>query len=352
MRRIVTIILMMRVCAAFGQPEAGTSTQTPAVDELVKTAQVHAAMAQRARSAEEAQQRLALALESYEKALDAGAGSPLVLNPMAQLYLLSGNTERAISLFHRSLAEDPQRLATYSGLNDAFFTLGRLDSSVHYVETARQIAPDNAGVRVQLGFLYLQAGARATARTQLDTALLLDAGNPQAHKLLALWLTQGQQIDSALVVYRKVVELDPRDVEAHNNVAFLLAGKAQYAEALEWYKTTKTLSSDPQLLHALNLNMEGIRAIMAGKMRARYILVSSQATCQEVADKIEAGEDFGELAARFSIAPNANEGGDLGFFGPGDMRSTVEEAVLGLAVGEVSPIISIGQHFMLLQRLN
>ena len=132
--------------AAFGQPEAGTSTQTPAVDELVKTAQVHAAMAQRARSAEESQQRLALALETYEKALDAGAGSPLVLNPMAQLYLLSGNTERAVSLYHRSLAEDPQRLATYSGLNDAFFTLGRLDSSVHYVEAARQIAPDNAGV--------------------------------------------------------------------------------------------------------------------------------------------------------------------------------------------------------------
>jgi len=184
-------------------------------------------------------------------------------------------------------------------------------------------------------------------RIDLDPALLknLSAGRTLSADAVV-------QIDSALVVYRKVVELDPRDVEAHNNVAFLLAGKAQYAEALEWYKTTKTLSSDPQLLHALNLNMEGIRAIMAGKMRARYILVSSQATCQEVADKIEAGEDFGELAARFSIAPNANEGGDLGFFGPGDMVSTVEEAVLGLAVGEVSPIISIGQHFMLLKRLN
>jgi len=71
-----------------------------------------------------------------------------------------------------------------------------------------------------------------------------------------------------------------------------------------------------------------------------------------VASKAAAGEEFGELAAQFSIAPNAAEGGDLGFFGPGDMVSAVEEAVLGLAVGEVSAVIPIGRHFMLLERLN
>jgi Tfp pilus assembly protein PilF len=347
MRRfLLATCLLVSPLLAQDPPSAST------VDELVRSAQMHATMAQRARTAQEAQQRLQLSLTSYEQALAAGAGAPVVLNQMAQLYLMSGNTERAIALFHRSLAEDPQKLATYSGLNDAFFALGRIDSSIHYVEAAKQIAPDNAGVRVQLGFLYLQGGARATARAQLDSALMLDPNHPQAHKLLGLWLTQAQQIDSAIVVYQHVVELQPDDVEAHNNVAFLLAGKARYAEALEWYKKTKLLSSDPQLLHAVNLNMEGIRAIMAGKMRARYILVETQASCEQVASKAAAGEEFGELAAQFSIAPNAAEGGDLGFFGPGDMVSAVEEAVLGLAVGEVSAVIPIGRHFMLLERLN
>ena len=64
------------------------------------------------------------------------------------------------------------------------------------------------------------------------------------------------------------------------------------------------------------------------------------------------GEDFGELAARHSVAPNAAEGGDLGFFGPGDMVAPVEETVLELAPGQVSGVIPIGDHFMLIQRLN
>jgi len=313
---------------------------------------MHATMAQRARTAQEAQQRLQLSLTSYEQALAAGAGAPVVLNQMAQLYLMSGNTERAIALFHRSLAEDPQKLATYSGLNDAFFALGRIDSSIHYVEAAKQIAPDNAGVRVQLGFLYLQGGARATARAQLDSALMLDPNHPQAHKLLGLWLTQAQQIDSAIVVYQHVVGLQPDDVEAHNNVAFLLAGKARYAEALEWYKKTKLLSSDPQLLHAVNLNMEGIRAIMAGKMRARYILVDTESKGRAVLEKLRTGEDFGTLASQFSQAPNAAVGGDLGFFGPGDMLPEVEEAVLQLEVGAISELLRIAGRVMIIQRLN
>lgn len=357
--RLVSAVLVgcWLITAAGAQTTPATQTRptqqkAPGLDELVRAAQIHAALAQRAQTQEEAQQRVSLALSTYEQALAAGGGSPVVLNPMAHLYLLTGNTERAIQLFHRSLAEDPGELATYSGLNDAFFALGRLDSAIHYVEAARQVAPENAGVRIQLGFLYLQGGARATSRAQLDTALILDAGSAQAYKLLGLWHSQAQDIDSAIVAYEKVIQMAPQDVEAHNNVAFLLAGQARYPEALEWYKKTKALSADPQLLHAVNLNMEGIRAIMAGKMRARYILVDSQTRGEEVAALIAAGEDFGEAATRYSIAPNAADGGDLGFFGPGDMVSPVEEAVLGLAVGEVSSLIPIGDHFMLLQRLN
>ena len=105
MRRfLLATCLLVSPLLAQDPPSAST------VDELVRSAQMHATMAQRARTAQEAQQRLQLSLTSYEQALAAGAGAPVVLNQMAQLYLMSGNTERAIALFHRSLAEDPQKL--------------------------------------------------------------------------------------------------------------------------------------------------------------------------------------------------------------------------------------------------
>ncbi|HIC70026.1 MAG TPA: tetratricopeptide repeat protein [Candidatus Latescibacteria bacterium] len=299
------------------------------------------------------QGQLELALTRYEEAVKEGAGSADVLNRTAELYLAHGNPQRAVSLLQRSLQELPGQLPVYSGLNEAFLAMGRLDSALYYVQEARRLSPENSGVRSQLGYLHLQAGHLKQARAHLDSALLLDDRNVPAHRLVALYYTQVELPDSAVARYQRVLELAPDDVEAHNNIAFLLAAQKQFLPALEWYRKTKALADDPQLQHAVNLNMEAIRAIMDGKMRARYILVESESLAIDLRQRIdEQGEDFRELAARFSKAPNARDGGDLGFFGPGDMLPSVEESVLQLRVGEISPVIQMARGYMLIQRLN
>ena len=291
-------------------------------------------------------------LRRYEQALTEGAGSAQVLNRIAELYLIKGNGPRAVELLHRSLGERPAQLPVYSMLNDAFLAIGRLDSALHYVREALDLAPGHSGVRSQLAFLHLQAGDLGACRAQLDTALSLDDRNAHAHRLVGLYHTRTGEPDSAISRYQRVLELIPDDVESHNNIAFLLATQKRYAEALEWYDRTRAIARDPNLQHAIHLNMEAMRAILDGKMRARFILVPSEALALDILEKLEAGGDFGELAARFSQAPNARDGGDLGFFGPGEMLPEVESSVLELEVGEVSGPIRIGQGYMLLQRLN
>ena len=325
---------------------AGTAAQDGPADEprlvlLVKEAESLARRGQ-----------LDQGLLRYEQALTEGAGSAQVLNRIAELYLIKGNGQRAVQLLHRSLGERPAQLPVYSMLNDAFLALGRLDSALHYVREALDLAPGHSGVRSQLAFLHLQGGDLPACRAQLDTALALDDRNAHAHRLLGLYHTHTGQPDSALSRYRKVIELVPDDVESHNNIAYLLAAEKRYAEALEWYGRTKAIARDPNLQHAVHLNMEAIRAILDGKMRARFILVPSEALALDLLEKLEAGDDFGELAARFSQAPNARDGGDLGFFGPGEMLPEVETSVLELEVGGVSGPIRIGPGYMLLQRLN
>jgi Tfp pilus assembly protein PilF len=297
--------------------------------------------------------QLELALTRYEEALKEGAGSADVLNRAAELYLIHGNPARAVSLLQRSLRELPGQLPVYSGLNEAFLALGRLDSALYYVHEARRLSPDNSGVRSQLGYLHLQAGDLEQARAHLDSALLLDDRNVHAHRLLALYFTRAELPDSAVARYHMILELTPDDIEAHNNIAFLLAAQKRYLPALEWYGKTKALAQDPQLMHAVNLNVEAIRAIMDGKMRARYIMVPSESLANDLLRRIdEEGEDFSELAVRFSKAPNARDGGDLGFFGPGDMLPAVEESVMRLKVGQTSPVLRMKRGYMLIQRLN
>ncbi len=296
--------------------------------------------------------RLNLAIEKYEQALEAGAGSAAVLNRLAELYMAAGEFSEAIKMLRRSLSEKPGQLLVYSRLGEVFLALGRPDSAIACVEEARDLSPGASQIRSSLGFLYLQSGLPERAKAELDTALALNGRNPEAHRFMGLYYTQLESLATAIHHYERILEIDSNDIEAHNNIAFLHSALRDYDEAMEYYRRTKKLTADPNLLHAVNLSMDAIWAILNGKMRARYILMDSESEGKGILRRLEQGEEFGSLAARFSKAPNARDGGDLGFFGPGDMLPQVEEAVMKLNVDEVSDLILLDQGVMIIQRLN
>ncbi|WP_088102686.1 peptidylprolyl isomerase [Halalkalibacter urbisdiaboli] len=73
------------------------------------------------------------------------------------------------------------------------------------------------------------------------------------------------------------------------------------------------------------------------QVEASHILVEDEETANEVAEKINAGEDFATLAEEYSKDPgSAMSGGSLGFFGKGRMVAEFEEAAFALEIGEVS----------------
>src|SRR5690606_36060757 len=70
------------------------------------------------------------------------------------------------------------------------------------------------------------------------------------------------------------------------------------------------------------------------EIRARHILLKSREEAEAVIDKLEAGADFVELAKTESAGPSGPTGGDLGFFGKGQMVPEFENAAFALADGE------------------
>ncbi len=77
---------------------------------------------------------------------------------------------------------------------------------------------------------------------------------------------------------------------------------------------------------------------------------------EEKAEKIRGellnGADFGSVAKRYSGGPEANQGGDLGYFKKGELIEEIGKAVIPLQVGEISPIVRtpLGFHiFKLLE---
>lgn len=71
----------------------------------------------------------------------------------------------------------------------------------------------------------------------------------------------------------------------------------------------------------------------ANEVRARHILVKSREEAVAVIAELDAGADFVELAKERSTGPSAPEGGDLGYFGPGQMVEPFEKAAFAMDVG-------------------
>jgi peptidyl-prolyl cis-trans isomerase D len=69
---------------------------------------------------------------------------------------------------------------------------------------------------------------------------------------------------------------------------------------------------------------------------------------EEVLKKAKAGENFAELAKKYSEGPTAKDGGDLGYFSENQMIKPFEEAAFKMKKGEVSDLVrtSFGYHII------
>lgn len=116
--------------------------------------------------------------------------------------------------------------------------------------------------------------------------------------------------------------------------------------------------TDEEILDFYKANID--RMVLTEQVRARHILIAPEsdddAARKAAREKIVAvqealhkGADFALLAKERSEGPSAAQGGDLGFFGRGQLVPPFEEAAFALQPGEISDIVETRFGFHLIR---
>lgn len=87
------------------------------------------------------------------------------------------------------------------------------------------------------------------------------------------------------------------------------------------------------------------------QVRARQIVVAEEATGQQILALLRQGKPFAEVASEYSLSPDSQQGGDLGFFGRGEMPPEFDDIVFDLPVNRLSDLVKseYGYHIFLVE---
>jgi peptidyl-prolyl cis-trans isomerase C len=115
------------------------------------------------------------------------------------------------------------------------------------------------------------------------------------------------------------------------------------AEGKRYYEENPNFFQQPEQVHARHILIKvAPDADDAAKAEARKNI-------EAVEKKVKAGEDFEALAKAHSQGPSGPKGGDLGFFGRGQMVAPFEEAAFALDPGKVSGVVETEFGYHLIQ---
>ena len=107
----------------------------------------------------------------------------------------------------------------------------------------------------------------------------------------------------------------------------------------ELHNTYLQQTIEPSITEALlreRYEQEVAKTTPVEEVRARHILLETEEDARAVIGELESGADFAELARARSTGPSATTGGDLGYFGPGQMVPAFDAAARALDVGAFS----------------
>jgi tetratricopeptide (TPR) repeat protein len=184
-----------------------------------------------------------------------------------------------------------------SALGSLLLERGQVNQAAAHLQTALVLQPDNADAHYSLGNTLLKQGQIDQAIREFQEAIRLKPHYADVHNNLASALVMKGQIEAAIRQYQEAIRLKPDYALAYNNLGNTLLEKGQIDEALRQFQEALRLKpADATAHHKLGLllackgqwaeaiaHYQQVLALQPGALAAQNNLAWLLATCPEAA---------------------------------------------------------------------
>lgn len=202
------------------------------------------------------------AIFHYEQALRSKPDyAPAHNNLAIELAKIPGRLPEAITHYEEALRIDPGYALAHQNLANALAkTPGRLPEAVAHYEQALRMRPDDAEVHGSLAVaLGKLPGRQPEALAHFERSLQIDPHDPVTHYNLANLLMQSPgRLQDALAQYLQALRINPDFEEAHYNLAVAYARAGNIDNAIAHFE--RVLELDPAN-RAARENLETLRVV-------------------------------------------------------------------------------------------
>ena len=156
------------------------------------------------------------AIREYEKLLKLNPNDVNTINRIGDLHNRIGQVDRAVELYER--------------IADSFAADGFANKAIAIFKKINRLAPDRVEVFERLADLYIQQGLVVEAKDQFS--------------ILTDWYLKKDDLDNAVNIQRKLIQVDPENHIGHLRLADLLFRKGNADEAIDVYDRLGTMLLD------------------------------------------------------------------------------------------------------------
>ncbi len=231
--------------------------------------------------------------EFFGQALKDDPSSAEALYGLGSAYLQLQKTKEARECFERALRLN----ATYPGtLPNCWNNLGILaaregnyDLAIQYFQHVLQIDPKHSIALQNLGSAYRQKKDWPQAKSALESALALNADDPEANYSLGMVYAQENDTERAYDYLQKAIASRPAYPEALNNLGILYLRTRRPAEAIQSFEQSIRVAP---VYDQAYLNLARVYAIEGDREKAKAVL---QELLKQHPDHAQAKEELKQL---------------------------------------------------------